>query len=351
MRQRAWMLLFTAGLCAIALPGCAACDNFLLKYFYREPPPCEPGINQERMGPPPDYFRVAEEAPAPPVVDSPYHPYLPTNSRLEGPSGELPPGQRVLEFTDPPPVLAPRALPEQNDLFGQQELQHPNNHEPPSLELQDPLVLAMDFLLKNKPDEALKQVQRCSPPNQEMYMRLLSILVGLHDTPVNRQPPNQVSILQNQLYEVGRLLRAHSDLIIDTMCLCERIDGFGQYTRKRDGYAYKAGIGKQWGEQVNVYLELRNMTSELRDHYFTTNLNGKVTILDNQGMQVWTYNYRKLEKPLLSLMPRFDCYRSYDFFVPAMPPGKYTLTMEIVDETCQPYRVAQKSVEFNVAAP
>jgi hypothetical protein len=339
MRQRAWILLFTAGLCAIALPGCAASNNFLLNYFY---PKTDSPAESEYL---PPLMLVTEEGPAPAAVDSPYHQYLPVSFQLAGPPGEPPPGQRVLELMSPPPVLAPHQLPQQNVMFGQPELRQDANHEPPPLDLQDPLVLALDCLLKNKPDEALKHVQRCSANNQEMYMRLLSILAGLHGTPVTKQP------LETQVYEVGQLLRAHSDLIIDTMCLCERIDGYGQYTRKRDGYAFKAGTGRQPGELVSVYIELRNMTCERRDRYFTTNLNGKVAILDHQGTQVWSYNYRPLEKPLLSLMPRFDCYRSYDFYMPAMPQGKYTLTMEIVDETCQPYRVAQKSVEFNVAAP
>jgi hypothetical protein len=86
--------------------------------------------------------------------------------------------------------------------------------------------------------------------------------------------------------------------------------------------------------------------------YYTTRLNGTISIRDRQGQPVWSYNYRKKELPLQSREPRSDCYRCYEFYVPAsVPPGKYTLTIEIVDETCQPHRVAQKSVDFHVAAP
>ena len=37
--------------------------------------------------------------------------------------------------------------------------------------------------------------------------------------------------------------------------------------------------------------------------------------------------------------------------VPVMEPGRYTLTLEIVDKTRQPFRSARKSVEFVVASP
>ena len=77
-----------------------------------------------------------------------------------------------------------------------------------------------------------------------------------------------------------------------------------------------------------------------------------MSISDGQGQKPpWIYNYRGRENPVPSLTPRSDCYQVYDFSVRAMPPGRYTLTLDIVDESREPFRKASKSVEFVVGPP
>jgi hypothetical protein len=213
------------------------------------------------------------------------------------------------------------------------------------------LILAVQSMCHNKPQEAVEHLQHCHPANQEFFMRLLPIMAVLKDKSIDQLNVQEAAALQEQVQRLLLAVVARSDLVVDKMCLCERIDGYGHFTPKRDGYAFKAGTGKQANEQVNVYVEIRNMASVPRDRYYTTLLNGTIRILNGQGDEVWKYNYRKREQPLQSGEPHSDCYRIYDFFVPAIPAGRYTLSIEIVDETCQPHRVAQKSVEFHVAAP
>jgi hypothetical protein len=354
MMQRAWILTLAGGLFTALLSGCATSNGGLCSIFRSDERP--PG-HVENTIVQPQYLPESNDRRPP--GDPGHLQSLNKNTEFDWQLSEPPAGQRVPELMNPPQVLPPRTPPEPTDPVVPQ----PPGLEPtvsqafgPALprdldENQEPVVRALACLLANRPVEAVKILLKCPAANQEALMRLLSIAAVLKDKSIDTLSPGDAATLQEQVQGLLLILRSRSDLVIDKMCLCERIDGYGQYTPKREGYAFKGGTGRQAGELVNVYIELRNMTSQLRERYYTTVLNGTVWVRDSQGALVWSYNYRKREQPLQSLMPRSDCYRSYDFFVPSMPPGKYTLTIEVVDETCQPHRVAQKSVEFNVAAP
>lgn len=339
MTRRACCLVVQAVLTACLLPACSStvghlvtCDGLKTDTSTAQLPP------QVRTG----QYLGSEEAE--PVIAQPRRP-----------EGQLakdaqPPGQRVPEFTGPPQVLPPpqTTLPQIPQVASKIGLDLPSPR-PASAETDDPLVCAMRCLVNKQPADALKHLERCDSANQELLMRLLPTVTLLKEKAVSKMTPAELAALQDQLHEMLASVRSRSDLAIEKMHLCERIIGYGQFTPLPDGHAFHPGQGRQAGDMVQVYIELRNLNCELRDRYYVTSLVSTVSIRDSQGTPVWTYNYRKRETPLRSLLPRYDCYRAYDFFVPAMPPGKYTLTLEVTDETRQPHRVAQKSVEFIVA--
>jgi hypothetical protein len=350
MRQRAWKLMFAVGLCATTVPGCASSDNCLLKLFgTQEQPAIETKVIQARIIP--KYPSGIEEADAPPVADA-HEKELWSIHHGEGPV-------RVPEYMKPPAALTPQPpqVPEHSELVGPLPVAQVIAPAPPAqVEPQEPLSGALYWLLKKRPDKALALLKDCNSSNQEIFIGLLTTLAILNEKSIDQLSTSEVSKLQEQLEELLADSRRRTDLIIDKMILCEHIDGYGQYTPQREGHAYRAGT--RWhngellaGDRVSIYIELHNITSQRRDPYYTTVLNGTVRVLNSQDQEVYFYNYRKDEKPLQSLLPHFDCYSCYNFNMPAIPPGKYTLTLEIVDETCQPHRVAKKSVEINVAAP
>jgi hypothetical protein len=352
MRQRATILIIFASLSVTALPGCAGPGSTFLRYFY--PPDEPPTAKRFPVDLPtdsrPGYWEGTEEAAtgADPVVVPNARLVLPFE--FEQRSTNLPAGMRLPEYDKVPSVLPPFQFASGSQPSPIMTPAHPVlQASMPPLQENEPLVLAMQCLSNNKPQEAMEHLQRCPAANQEFFMRLLPILAILKDKSIDQLSVSEAAALQEQVQRLLLAVIARSDLVVDKICLCDRIDGYGRFTPKREDYAFKAGTGKQAGELVNVYVEVRNMASVLRDRYYTTLLNGTVRIRDQQGATVWSYNYRKREQPLQSGEPRFDCYRSYDFFVPPMPPGRYTLSIEIVDETCQPHRMAQKSVEFLVA--
>ncbi len=242
----------------------------------------------------------------------------------------------------PPPVVTTPPDLEPPPLVGQKP-----STPPPD----EPLVGALSCLLKKQLAEALTKLQRYDPATQEQLMRLLPAVVLLGEKGVDGLAPAEAAALQEQVQQVLVALRNRNGLIIDKMCLCEHIAGFGQFKALPEDHAFQAGTSRQAGDWVQIYVELRNIASEQQGTYYTTALNGTVSLNDGQGKPIWTYNYRQREQPLRSSMPRSDCYRAYDFYVPAVPPGRYTLTFEVVDETRQPHRTAKRSVDFVVAGP
>jgi hypothetical protein len=358
MMRCVWQVIVAAGLGAVALPGCAPCARNLLHCnAWQDPPPGATPGQQPHPGP---YAGLEESEAGPSMPRRPnevYTPYL-TGHLVATTPRLLPMGQRVAEATGPPQVLPPRD-PGQVVLPDPQTVTPPGSLDPqvltpvsnPEVGHDEPVVQALFCLFQKKPDQALDFLKSFDRTNQDLFMRLLSALAILHDKSFDQLTPGEVATLDQQMQGVLAVLRHRSDLVIDKLCLCERIDGYGQYKAVRPGHAFLASTARQAGEWVQVYVELRNLTCELRGTAYVTALAGSVNIRDARGDTVWSYNYRKREQPLCSPNPRFDNFRAYGFYVPTMPPGQYTLTVEIVDETQQPFRMAHKSVEFVVAPP
>jgi hypothetical protein len=361
MRQRASILIIAASLSVTALPGCAGTGQSLFRYLWPNTEPVadkktqvqeQTAVSLPSKDSRPSFCPSAEESEPPAIPGVPSRQGMVAPFLLDQHGSEPLHGLRVPEYAPVPPPLAqcdfthtteplPPAVPDQPV--------HQAAVSPP--ETAEPLVLAMQCLSNNKPQEAMEHLQRCHPANQEFFMRLLPIMAVLKDKSIDQLNVQEATALQEQVQQLLLAVVTRSDLVVDKMCLCERIEGYGHYTPKRDGYAFKAGTSRQKGDMVNVYIEVRNLACVPHGRYYTTLLNGSVRIRDHQGTTVWSYNYRESEQPLLSGEPRSDWSRAYDFFVPAIPPGRYTLSIEVVDETCQPHRVAQKSVELLVAAP
>jgi hypothetical protein len=203
--------------------------------------------------------------------------------------------------------------------------------------------MALRMLLANQSAQAVKCLESYDRPSQELLMRLLPAVALISEKgSVNKLNSAERGALDDQITGLVASLHALSDLTIEKMCLCEVIDRDGRFRPQREGYAY------QVGELVQVYLLLRNLASVARDGYYTTVLHGKVILMDATG-QVWDHDFRERERPLVSATACYDCYRPYDFYVPNVPPGHYTLTLEVADETRATRRVARKSIEFMVA--
>jgi hypothetical protein len=328
MTRRLWLVILGATACVTTLSGCAqSTQNLLHARPEDRPAKQDPGLGsaEEQFGPP-------------------------TRPGIH----ELPPGRRVPEYLQPPPVLPPliiKPLPlPPTEAIGSQP---PVN---PSVQCEKPnddhaLVNALRLLLNKQPDKALPYLEQYDRATQELFIRLLPPLVLLNDKAVDQLSPTEVGTLHDELQGVLLALRTHTQLAISKLCLCDNSYGFGRVIPRRDSLF-------QAGDMMLIYVELCNTDCELRGEYYVSEVVGEVSISDAHGKKLWWHNYSAHDDALLfSRLPRYDCCHTYMAPLPAsVPPGQYVLTMELTDKTHPlpdktpppPHRVTRKSIEFIV---
>jgi hypothetical protein len=229
-----------------------------------------------------------------------------------------------------------------------------------------PPVAALRCLLeKRSPEEALALLDACDPADREVLCDLLQLAARLGDPEAPRASPADMAGIVEQMETLARCLRPRAALVLDKLCFCRprSIDTFGVYEPLEDGHAFRAAGPGRPGEHVQVYAEVRNFTSRPVGDHFETVLKGKVEI---DEAKLPRDDGRSRHKAVeFSLQPCIDKSRTprQDFFVnlhfdvpPKLPPGSYTLWVEVADVTPtpdgkpRPSRVARRSLDFRVAA-
>jgi hypothetical protein len=339
MPRRLLLVMLGVGFCATALPGC--------------------GLLSPRVQVSDTHVPEERHVPAEVVEQNLTPPRRPDDAALADP----PAGQRVPEFQEAAAPLQPLSPTDRSTSpLGQTVSQHqgisatpPNSPQVDSPPAKDePLVSALHCLLNNQPKEALKHLEGFEGTTQELCMRLLGVLASLNDKRVEQLSPEEKDTLEKQLEGLGLALRSSSELAITKLCLCEQIDGYRLYKQLPENHVFRPpSTPQQQGEYVQVYVELRNITCKPHNNSFLTSVHGVIRVLDEQGKNVYEHNYDRLGKSQTEIrVANPDWFWRGDFWVPkGMPPGKYTLTVEIVDEMAQPHQRAHKSVEFVVGTP
>jgi hypothetical protein len=341
MTRRAWLVILEACLCATALSGCTLFSTRQAEVEEHNP---QAQVSQDA--------RQGQSKSAQALLTS--HDAGQEESEPQLVPPQRPPRQRLPEYQDPPQTLLP-VEPAPVPSGGQNLLQPAGGSKGPPIGMgpepnEQPLVSALHCLLDNKPKEALRYLEGFDGKKQELIMRLLAPLAMLNDKTIDQLSRDEKEALEKQIQGLELVLRDPSELVITKMCLCERIDGYRQYKALPDGHVFQPASKGKWGERVLVYVELRDISFELRDNYYISGLHGKISIRDSQG-EVWQHNFRDREPQIQKEeQPCSDSFRRYDFEVPSMPAGKYTLAIEITDELHEPHRVAHKLVEFVVGA-
>ena len=139
------------------------------------------------------------------------------------------------------------------------------------------------------------------------------------------------------------------------MCFCEWVKAYGIYRPLPEGHGFVAPTHNRPGELVQLYVQLRNFASELSNGTYTTKLSSTVEIRpqgsDPSAKPTWFFSFDDGKQPLRSRTLLNDYFNNYSFYVPNIPPGTYTLTIQIADET-RPgeQRVVRKSLEFRVTS-
>ncbi len=353
MTRQSWQFIVGAWLCAGLGSGCAL-------FGFARPAPVKPDerrgagdgqLTQARRATGDGEVVLLREGFGPLGASSPYHPTDPRLFPYQRDGNVRP--VRILEHNpeeqesrpaEPtqqgPPVLPPSGTPE---VKGRQP--------------EEPLVLALERLLKEDSEalnEALKLLDSYDPATRDCFQRLLPMLAGLTRKGVEKLGPKEIAHMQDQLQGLLLDLRARAELRIDKLYYCEPdLEQPGNFKRLPKEYRFLARCGNRIGEMVLLYAELGNLGMVRRDDYFEARLTSEVIISAESDPKRPLFSKRVDDprRPLRSRTLANDYYNTYSFYVPAcIPPGRYTLTLRIRDETTQPPRVKDHTILFVVAA-
>lgn len=212
----------------------------------------------------------------------------------------------------------------------------------------------LQCMLNKHHHDALKLLRKYDQASQDFFLGILPVVARVSEKPLESMNAEEVAVVQETLERLLETLRPRSILVVNKMCFCESVKGFGIYRPLPEGHVFQAGCPSRPGDLVQVYVELRNICSECREHYHETLLSSYVEISDPsdpKGRVLWKHRFDDSKQPLRSRALLHDYYNNYSFYVPHLPPGTYQLTIQVTDETRRDTpRVARKSVQFKVGA-
>jgi hypothetical protein len=214
-----------------------------------------------------------------------------------------------------------------------------------------PLVTALRCVLEKHPAEALPLLQRYDKADQELLLAILPLAARVGEGGLERISPEEMAGIVDQLHALAVALRPRAALALDKMCFCRKIDNFGQYEPLAEGHTFQAGSGERPGEFVQVYVEVKNFTSRPAGAVYETALSSELAIFNAQKERVWVWKSpRAVER---SQSPRQDYFINFQFPMPRLPQGLYTLRITVHDEAAGPGgrtpRSASCSLDFQVA--
>jgi hypothetical protein len=279
---------------------------------------------------------------------------------------DRPPPRRVALPEEPSPRKTDKTV-----TSGQQELSEPREGPPPSPPREPPaeiklvattpsrpdapLVAALRSIVEKHPsDDAIACLEGYDACDRELLHDVLRLAVRLGDRDLGRATPKEVAAMLTRLESLERALRPRAALAMDKLCFCSDIDNFGIFTPLDDGHPFRAAGPNQPGERVQVYAEVGNFSSRPVGDVFETVLKGTLEIRDNAGGRP-PITIELEPRTDRSRTPRRDMFVNVHFEVPPrLPPGLYTLWVEVKDITpatdgsARPPRVARRSLDFRV---
>jgi hypothetical protein len=348
MSLRIGLLTCVVGLGAAGLSGCATSGAMGInpRDHVIDLPPRQPD------GPLTPYHQKPDLPPPPPdAIKQVVHDKPAANEPPPVKKDETPAPLPTLPGAADPPARA-RPTPTQ-----QQESKKTRSDEP--------LVVALRAYMQKRPADALEALGRYEKANQDMLLVALPFAARLTEGDIDKVSPREAAELADLVQGVEDRLRQRAALRIEKMLFCRQIDDFGEYVPRPtvNGMpTFEGGAGDQPGETVRVYVELRNVSSKQRGDSYETRLAGSIELLDFELHTAYRFDFTPEQHRGKSA--RHDFFVNCSFSVPRkIPPGRYTLRVEVRDITDQPadaaglkrsppdHRVARQELDLQVIEP
>ncbi len=312
MTRRSWVPSLILGLTAGGLSGCLpgyVNSHGPIKVVNpgRDPGPVDPSVYHVRPTPP------RQDRPPTDRVQPAHFPDAP-------PPGGSAPSVKNDEPPPPPPILPPPA-----DAPIVQAAKAPQD---------PPVVAALRDLLQNRSPDALTRLQAYDGASRELLLTMLPLTERIGDGGLEHASPQETAVLLDQVRQMETVLQPRAALTLDKVCFCRQIKGFGDCQPWPADHVFQPETDERRGERIQVYAEVRNFTNRPRGLLYETWLAGVVEIRDFHKDLVSRIDFPAAVE--YRQTPRQDYLVNFQFQLPKMPPGRYTLHVVVKDMLAPP---------------
>jgi hypothetical protein len=212
----------------------------------------------------------------------------------------------------------------------------------------DPAVVhALRYFLEKHPAEAFRMLKSYDKETEDILLCMLPLVARVVEESYKKADPEEMAIWVDQWETAIGPLRRQAALGLDKMCFCRRVDYFGVYEPLPADHAFRPGDG------VQIYVELRNFTSELHGSLYETRLASSVCLkrktADGKEHTEWEQGFPDRFQPDRSHSQRHDYFNHYRFQIPPnLPLGEYTLYLQVKDLATNPPRVTERSLPLRL---
>lgn len=198
--------------------------------------------------------------------------------------------------------------------------------------------LRLLYLAADRKEDALREIDGLEPASQDYWrsqLHSLSISLAADGTPVKGR---RAALALRPLREAVDHLAAVATLDVKNVALCKSVTVWGTYT-EFDEYRFKPN------QEVLLYFELENFTSEETAKGYATEFVSSYEIFDEAGRRVAEQQFPVAQETCQNR--RRDYFIRYHMHMPKqLAAGDYTLQLTVEDQ--KGHKFGQGSVKFKV---
>lgn len=198
--------------------------------------------------------------------------------------------------------------------------------------------LRMLYLLAGRRDDAVQPIPSAPPADQEFWSKQIYGLATWLDTERAGDATRRAAETKQILEEAVTRLGESAPLVVRNLAFCTEVQSYG-CTKRFKTYEFAPD------QEVLLYAEVENFTSEATPKGFHTSLRSSYQIFDNRGQRVADHQFTTTEEYCQN--PRRDFFIGYRLRLPRrIYPGKHTLQLTIED--LKSHKVGQSSIELTI---
>ncbi len=198
--------------------------------------------------------------------------------------------------------------------------------------------MRMLYLLAGRRDDAVQPIPSAPPADQEFWSKQIYGLATWLDTERAGDATRRAAETKQILEEAVTRLGESAPLVVRNLAFCTEVQSYGCTTRFKT-YEFVPD------QEVLLYAEVENFTSEATPKGFHTSLRSSYQIFDNRGQRVADHQFPTTEEYCQN--PRRDFFIGYRLRLPKrIYPGKHTLQLTIED--LKSHKVGQSSIELTI---